>query len=476
MEDMFPSFLNIRQKIMVGLTFGLAIIGFIGGLSYHYLKAIERKQHFVEVADDLSNIILEVRRYEKNFLLYGSPEDLEQNRRYIQEGMVILDAIAPEMESLKADPLLRQLKDNLTRYQQIITGIATSDRGTESLASTEESLRDLGKNLVDLAQNLVSFERERILNIIMTLKTQLIATLGILVIMGAILIPFVSRKIIHPLKVIERTTLRIAQGDFRPIPVLNTRDETQQVVEAFNRMVSELEKHQDQLLQAKKLSSLGILTSGVAHQLNNPLNNISTSCQIVLEELGEMDLESMRRMLTNVEQEVQRARNIVRALLEFSRAREFSRTPTPLAQVVDRSLSLISSQVPPNVQILTDIPPDLVLNLDSQRMQQVFLNLLMNAIQAIHDPPGQVRIHAKTDDDTHEAVIAVEDTGAGIPEKDIGRIFDPFFTTKEVGIGTGLGLSIAYGTIKKHDGTISVESRQGEGTRFIIRLPLMQQV
>ncbi len=118
--------------------------------------------------------------------------------------------------------------------------------------------------------------------------------------------------------------LRIAKGDFSPLPVMDTRDETQQVVEAFNRMVTELERRQDQLVQAKKLSSLGVLTSGVAHQLNNPLNNISTSCQILLEDLDQLETDFVRRVLTNVEQEVARARDIVKGLLEFSRAKEFS--------------------------------------------------------------------------------------------------------------------------------------------------------
>ena len=148
-------------------------------------------------------------------------------------------------------------------------------------------MREHGKRLVELSQQLVRFERKKILEIIKTLKTQLLTSLGIFVVLGGFLVFIVSRKILQPLKTIEKTTLRIAMGNFTPLPVLDTRDETQRVVEAFNRMVEELEKRQDQLVQAKKLSSLGVLTAGVAHQLNNPLNNISTSCQILLEELEE---------------------------------------------------------------------------------------------------------------------------------------------------------------------------------------------
>jgi signal transduction histidine kinase len=330
-----------------------------------------------------------------------------------------------------------------------------------------------GKRLVELSRQLVTFERTRILEIINTLKTQLISSVVAFLVFGGFLIFIVSRKVIRPLRVIEGTTTRIAQGDFRPLPVLKTRDETQQVVEAFNRMVKELEKRQDQLVQSKKMSSLGILTAGIAHQLNNPLNNISTSCQIVLEELDHGDREFFRKMLTNIEQEVNRSRDIVKGLLEFSRVRDFALKATPLEDVVQRSVKLISSQVPPGIDIVEEVPWDLILEIDPQRMQEVFLNLLMNALQAIKETPGEIRIAARVDEGRSQAVITVEDTGVGIPKAELDRIFDPFFTTKEVGIGTGLGLSIVYGIIDKHHGTISVESREGEGTRFIIRLPLV---
>jgi two-component system, NtrC family, sensor kinase len=469
-----PFYLNIRQKVIVGLTVSMLVIGSIGGMSLRYLHEIERKQHFAEIADDLSNIILEVRRYEKNYLLYGLSQDLDENRAYLQQVMEILNKIAPEVQGLKGAPLLNHLEKELAVYSGYMDRLALHGRQTEALKDPqiEELLRESGKSLVTLSQRLVAFERETILKIISTLKTQLISSLGIFMMVGAFLIPIVARKIIRPLRVIEKTTLRIAEGDFNPMPVRDTRDETQRVVEAFNRMVAELEKRQDQLLQAKKLSSLGILTSGIAHQLNNPLNNISTSCQILLEELDQADREFLKKMLTNVEQEVHRARDIVKGLLEFSRVKEFSLVPTSLSQVVERSISLTSSQVPPGVEVVKEISEDLVLEMDSQRMQQVFLNLLMNGIQAIETPPGQIKITAGRDHDQRQAVISVEDTGKGIPEKDLGRVFDPFFTTKGVGVGTGLGLSIVYGIIQKHQGTISVESKEGEGTRFTIRLPL----
>ncbi len=480
-EDETLYLLNIRQKVIVGFTASMILIGIIGGLSYSYLHSIERKQHVVEIADDLRDIILEVRRYEKNYLLYGSAEDLRENQNYTQLALETLAKIVPEVQNLKVSTQLNALREELQGYRKLMAQMPAhtarvadlGQPGSPALQAQEEELRVRGKRLVEHSRQLVVFERERILEIISSLKTQLISSVAAFLIFGGFLILIVSRKVIRPLRVIEGTTTRSARGDFRPLPVLKTRDETQQVVEAFNRMVAELERRQDQLVQSKKMSSLGILTAGIAHQLNTPLNNISTSCQIVLEELDHGNLEFFRKMLTNIEQEVNRSRDIVKGLLEFSRVRDFALKAIALEDVVSRSVKLISSQVPPGIDIVEQVPSDLVLQVDPQGMQEVFLNLLMNAIQAIKEPPGEIRIAARADAERGQAVITVEDTGAGIPKAELDRIFDPFFTTKEVGIGTGLGLSIVYGIIEKHHGRIAVESKEGEGTRFIIRLPLL---
>ncbi len=465
----FPTVLNIRQKVMVGFAILVVIICSFGTVSYQSLREVERKQRFVEVADDLRDSILEARRYEKNFLLYGSAEDLNENRKFTQLAIDLLEKTIPEIKDFHGVPQLTKIKSQLGDYQRLMEQTTPAQGGSSGLPV--EQLREHGKALVDLSQSLVSFERERILQIVESLKTQLLSSLGMMIIAGSLLLPALFRKIVLPLREIERTTHRIAEGDFRPIAVPDTRDETQRVVEGFNRMISELEKRQDQLLQAKKLSSLGTFTSGIAHELNNPLNNISTSCQILIEEFDKSDAEFSHRMLSNIEHEVHRARDIVRALLEFSRAKEFCVAPTPLFQVVDRAVKLISSQVPPGIEISLDVPHDLLLDIDGQRMQQVFLNLMENALHSI-EPPGQITIKAGVDLAQKQALITVEDTGAGIREEVLGRVFDPFFTTKEVGLGTGLGLSIVFGIVQKHQGSISVDSREKEGTRFTIRFPM----
>ncbi len=468
--------LNIRQKIILGITFFILAMGTVGLLSYRTLRVVEKKVKLVEIADDLSNIILEIRRYEKNFFLYGlsEKEALAENRRYIGEALQVLNSFSTDLKDLKGAPKINRIKRELVQYQEIVDQVsrAVENDNFGLVKALEESLRNKGKTLVDLSQELVRFERERILLIIDTLYTHLIMAMGIFTLSWGLLVFFVVRKIIFPLSLIEKTTLQIAEGKFQPLPVPNTKDETERVIRAFNRMVKELERRQDQLVQAKKLSSLGTLTSGIAHQLNNPLNNISTSCQIILEELDEIDKDFLKKLLSNAEQEIARARDIVRGLLEFSRVKEFSLVPTPISEIVKKASQLVSSQVPAGVEIKLDIPEDLLIPLDSQRMQQVFLNLFINALQAISQPPGQISVKVRKDTTTNEAVIEVIDTGAGIDEENLHHIFDPFFTTKEVGEGTGLGLSIVHGIIEQHHGSISVESKKNVGTKFIIRLPL----
>jgi two-component system NtrC family sensor kinase len=260
--------------------------------------------------------------------------------------------------------------------------------------------------------------------------------------------------------------------------VVQSRDETQSVVEAFNKMITELEKRQDQLVQAQKLSSLGILTSGIAHQLNNPLNNISTSCQILQEEQEEIvegNSEFVGKLLHNIDQEVDRARDIVKGLLEFSREQEFQQNLVNLENLVIRTTRLIASQLPAGVEIFTEIPEDLDIFADGQKLQEALLNLLLNAAQAMPNETGRITITAAKDNRAKQVVVQVKDTGWGIPEDHLPYIFDPFFSTKEVGYGTGLGLSVAHGIIEQHNGTLNVESKVGEGSIFTIRLPLREE-
>ena len=184
----FPTSLNIRQKVMAGFTLLLIIAGSFGTVSYSYLREVERKQHFVETADDLRDFILEARRYEKNFLLYGSGDDLNENRRFTQLGLELLDKTTAEINDLQGAPLLKQIELELGGYRQLMNQLSPGRDSSSDLSVVEDRLRDHGKTLVDLSQRLVSFERERILHIVNSLKTQLLISLGVTIIGGGLLV------------------------------------------------------------------------------------------------------------------------------------------------------------------------------------------------------------------------------------------------------------------------------------------------
>ena len=180
-------------------------------------------------------------------------------------------------------------------------------------------------------------------------------------------------------------------------------------------------------------------------------------------------------MLETINLETTRAGEIVRGLLEFSRSQTLSLQPYQLIVVVSKVKQLVTCEVPSGITIEIDIPEDITLLIDVQKMIEALLNLTINAIQAIPEPPGTVFIGAEKDADNKNAVITVADTGAGIDKEYLPKIFDPFFTTKNTTNGTGLGLAVVYGIIKKLNGSIRVESEKGKNTRFIVTLPLYHE-
>ena len=464
--------LNLRAKIILILgcyILGIMIIDFA---SYDDFNTTEKKIEILELAYSLNNTILEARRYEKNFLLYNENGAFQENKRYLAKAISTEEEILSKAGKLKLAPLLRELDELITAYGETSEQLAQKTPHTSGEHSQIiEQLREKGKQMTELTEEIVTFEREQIHASLLVLKKQLVAWSAFAVMLG-ILLPFLMiLKIFEPLSIIKKATEDIALGRFNSIEVINTKDEMEQVMEAFNTMVRELERRQNQLVQSKKLSSIGTLTAGVAHQLNNPLNNISTSCQIAIDELASGNTELLVRMLKNIDQETLRARDVVKGLLEFSRVQEFSLRPSQLSDLAKRAVRLVQSQVPADIEILVEIPEHITLPLDTQRMQEVFLNLIINASQSIQGK-GRIVLSASEDEATKEIVIEVHDTGPGIPEEIQGQIFDPFYTTKEEGQGTGLGLSVVYGIIQKHHGVITVQSQQGKGASFVIRLPL----
>ncbi|MDH4137441.1 MAG: ATP-binding protein, partial [Anaerolineae bacterium] len=266
-----------------------------------------------------------------------------------------------------------------------------------------------------------------------------------------------------------------ALADYATIAIVNAQlyEETKRWSEELERKVEErtreLRAAQEQLLQSEKLASIGKLAAGVAHEINNPMGVILGFAQGILKTLPEDN--SLRKPLTIVEKESLRCKRIVQNLLDFARHSEPTPHLTNINELIDTCCELVEHQISlQNVQLFKDYDPALpAIMADPHQLQQVFINIMLNAYQAMPGG-GSLRITTRTVDSELQVIFA--DTGTGIPSENLQNIFDPFFTTKEVGEGTGLGLSVSYGIVKAHGGDIEVESQVGEGTTFVIKLPL----
>jgi len=240
--------------------------------------------------------------------------------------------------------------------------------------------------------------------------------------------------------------------------------------------VDDLKSSHEQLLQSQKLAAIGELVSGVAHELNNPLMAIQGNAYILLDDVED---EINREGLEVIYSETKRASEIVQNLLSFSRKQDSVKTQVDINECVDSIMKLRTYELSVNnIELISELGPNLpFITGDSQRLRQVFLNLINNSAQAIQQGPYEGKIIIRTHQTTDQMVSVVfEDDGPGIAQDVIDRVFEPFFTTKDVGKGTGLGLSICYGIIKDHGGKMYAKSNFGEGATFYIELPVASEV
>jgi len=261
-------------------------------------------------------------------------------------------------------------------------------------------------------------------------------------------------------------------------PVLE-EDGAQRGLVVALRDITELKEQQERLMQTSRLADVGLLAAGVAHEINTPLASIGLRAESLLRtaqdpRLQEIDsFQNFPRHLRTIGEEVDRCKNIVAALLEFSRSRRHELLPTDLGALVARAMELAQPEarargIRVERQPLPDLPS---VRCDATQMRQVLLALLMNALEACTSG-GRVVLAAALAKNGERMLLSVEDDGIGIPEENMTRIFSPFFTTKPVGKGTGLGLAICHGIVSAHGGEIRVHSTPGTGTRVTIELPL----
>ena len=482
---------SLRGKITsayITLVISISVLGIIAVTDMLFL---ERQVTQGEIVSDLKDAVLEMRREEKNLFLYSDEDTLSRADGFAASSLEILHTNEATLRDImiETDPLtmaasLGRYRDKLERWR------ATPGNDREAL---QDELRTLGHTLYLSVESLSRQER-RLLEAAVR-ESQWFLLISLLIIGFSIYIigRQMNRVAVMPLKQLESSLMPIAEGRFDHLDTPSGDREFIAFTNAFNRMLKELEIRQKRMLQSEKLASLGILASGVAHELNNPLSNISTSCQLLMEEINEADPEQIHTWLKQIDSETERGKNIVRSLLDFGSQRNIHKQQHKLLDIINDTKVIINKMLRQHsTKLSINVPADLTIVVDKQRFQQLFINLIQNAIDA-SGTGIEVRISAMLcqrsgslipdgaevagnlkcikDKEKKYVEILIKDNGPGIPAENLSKVFNPFYTTSEPGHGAGLGLYIVQEIVNEHGGCLAISSEAGKGTQIIVLLP-----
>lgn len=514
----------MRMGLIGKYTLAIGVVVLATMTLFAYLNLHTLRTHLLEDAvrdvDFLSETLIQTTHYQmleddrkRVYLMIeevGTQEGVEHIRIINKDGIINFSTESAEIGSTLDThaeactvchaanvPLVNAPSMNRSRFFQDANGkdVLGIARGiyNEPVCSTADChFHDTDTKLLGVLDVIVSLDRVK-KNLNEHRANVALLTLCLLLLMAMVLTLLTQTLIDEPVRRLLRHTERVAEGDFSSRIEVNSDDEIGQLSASFNHMTENLQQThshlnelmhsledkveersrkiqeiQSRLMQSEKLASVGELAAGIAHEINNPLTGIVMFASMVL---NHKDLSpELRGDLQTVLQETQRCADIVRRLLEFSRSSPPCKEFGSVSQLLDHTLSLVMYQASfHDIHIHKHFQasvPDILL--DPNQIRQVFINLLINASQAMSGG-GILELFVEREGDW--VVTRIRDTGTGISPENLNKIFDPFFTTKG-SFGTGLGLSISYGIIHNHGGNIEVESRVGEGTTFIIRLPV----
>lgn len=298
------------------------------------------------------------------------------------------------------------------------------------------------------------------------------------------------KAVVKPIDEAKSFANKIASGDlsvrlkprsFDEIGILvhTLNDMVERLDETYKNMEKTIEQRSEQLVKAEKLSAIGSLAAGIAHEINNPLTGVVGYSQLLLSR--ELD-DDTKNKIKKINNEALRAAKIVKNLQSFARHGAYEKQYVDINRVIEKTIDAKEQEFSSNnIEVIKEFENDLPWTMgDPLQIQYAFLAIISNAVHSMEATSGRRLLTVKTklttiDDKTSKRIIKIlfNDTGCGIPKDIINKIFDPFFTTKDVGKGTGLGLSAAYGIIREHDGMIYAESKEGEGTAITVELPVV---
>ena len=459
--------MTIKRKLV---WYGIIIIGLLaasGLFALHDVGHLVTMTRFTEIQEKLNSSFLEMRLLEKNYFLFKDDQAIRDITNRIDVDDNILDNLSQEMVITVGQKQYQELRRALGAYRSTAKVIASSQARDEG---SETALRESGKRVLEFSTALTENSRAKIGQLISSSKRGLLVPFLLFLVLAVFITPLIFSRILTSLNKISRLAVDISQGRFRKIEGPMLKDELGSVITAMNTMSEQLRLREDELVQSKKLNSLGFLTAGVAHELNNPLNNISMIAQTYDAMYDSLGREERLEFVRQIAGEVERIQSIVTGLLDFAKPKASIFASEGVNAVVRRSIKLVRNTLDvSNIEVVLDLAVGLPLvNMDKNQISQVLVNLLNNAIQAM--TAGQILTVSTSSAPDNMVKIEVRDTGHGMTPETLSSIFDPFFSTKGTD-GTGLGLSVSYGIIKNHQGSINVQSEVGKGTSFDILLP-----
>ncbi|GAB4344893.1 MAG: ATP-binding protein [Candidatus Abyssubacteria bacterium] len=470
-----PKF-SIRMQIYLAVLISLVIFFGVTASLLITTSIIEEKIELLEIANSYLFEIQQARRFEKNYFLYRT--NLSDALENVYAAKRILLDNSEELDDVMGKEAFGGILAHLAEYERLLEKLESIERNPDAedyfwkRKDAEQEVRRHGQEMLAVAQDLMQKERAALDRMVVFSRRVHIYSFLFLFFLFAFNTVVLGWRVLAPLRRFLSYAERIAMGDYSPImPARRYRDEFSNLAVAINHMIRELEHRESILVQSHKLRAVGTLTSGVAHELNNPINNISLTAHMLQEDYRTLSDQERLDMVNDIIQEAGRTKNIVRNLLDFARESESKMEPLDLGEVVKGTLALAGNQlalagIRVDLQVMPHLPR---VHGDQQQLEQVVLNLIMNAID-VTPKGGRIQVLVIPADEPNFLAIKVTDYGPGIPDHILSSIFDPFFTTKSK--GTGLGLSICQGIIAKHGGSISVSTKVNVGTTFIIRLPV----
>lgn len=409
------------------------------------------------------------RRLEKNFLLYLKISDLTEALERINDALDALGGIRAGGGWINVGGAE---VESVTHYRDLMLELQAHSRDEEMPQALLDKVYVAGAAVLKLGEKLDDAARNRVADAVSRHDAALLNTIWAALALALVTGVLVTRSVIRPLRAIELDLQRVAKGEMGRVDGQEAGGEVEFLTRSINDTIQEIELRQNSQARSSRLMALGTMLSGVAHELNNPLSNISSSCQILQEEWDELPDPEARQLLEQIDGQVLRAQRIVSTLLDFAGSRALQRRREDVRSLVEESLYLVGNEIGRPVTATVDISGDAGIDVDRLRFQQVLVNMIKNAAEAMA-PGGTLSIRAWREDfpEGRGTTMEIEDEGQGIPPEALNRIFDPFYTTKPVGKGTGLGLSVAHEIVTQHGGALSVESHPGAGTRFWIHIP-----